>query len=64
MSVFIYHDIRWGSRAQVGFNAGEGQTSFTHPEALTEQTRNIDQTSNVGEPGILIYRIDGKLHIP
>ena len=45
----------------MGFNAGDGQTSFTLPEALTEQTRNIDHISNVGEPGILIYRIDGKL---
>ena len=61
VSIFIYHDIRWGSEAQIGFNAGDGYTSFTLPDALTELTLGIDQRSNVGEPGVFMYRIDGKL---
>ena len=61
VAIFIYHDIRWGYGAQIGFNAGEGLTSFTLPEALIELTSSIDQRSNVGEPGVFVYRIDGKL---
>ena len=60
VSIFIYHDIRWGYEAQAGFNAGDGQNSFVLSEALTEQTRYLDQRSNVGEPGVFVYRIDGK----
>ena len=61
VAIFIYHDIRWGYGVQIGFNAGDGGTSFTLPEALTELTSSIDQRSNVGEPGVFVYRIDGKL---
>ena len=63
MVIFIYHDIRWGERAQIGFNAGDGYTSFTLPEALSSQTLSIDRRSNVGEPGVFAYRIDGTLFI-
>lgn len=59
MSTFIYHDITWGVEAQIGFNAGDGRNSFTIPEALSYQTLSINQLSNIGEPGIFVYRIDG-----
>ena len=45
--------------AQIGFNAGDGYTSFTLTEALSYQTQSIDERSNVGEPGFFVYRIDG-----
>ena len=61
IAVFIYHDITWGERAQIGFNAGDGYTSFIFPEALSNQTLSIDERSNVGEPGVFVYRIDGRL---
>ena len=51
---------QWGVEAQIGFNAGDGRTSFTASEVLTEPTRNVDQLSNVGEPGVFVYHIDGK----
>ena len=35
---FIYEDIQWGQRAQVGFNAGDGCTFFTLPGALSSDT--------------------------
>ena len=61
VSIFIYHRVTWGLGAQIGFNAGDGYTSFTFPEALSDQTLSIDQHSNIGEPGVFVYRIDGLL---
>ena len=67
----IYTDIQWGSGAQIGFNAGDGNRSFTVPGALTSQTLNFETMSNIGVPGVFIYRVDeypiqdlpyGKLH--
>ena len=55
---FIYGDIQWGSRANIGFDAGDGTRSFMVPGALTNQTLNIDEGSNVGVTGVYIYRVD------
>ena len=55
---FIYDDIQWGDGANVGFNAGDGISSFMVPSALTNQTLNIDEGSNVGVTGVYIYRVD------
>ena len=56
VSVFIYGDIQWGDGAQIGFNIGDGYTSFIYPKAHVY----IDENSNVGLPGVFIYRIDRK----
>lgn len=56
---FLYGDIQWGEAAQIGFNAGDGISSLSLPGALTEDTVNIEEQSNVGHPGIFAYRIDG-----
>ena len=61
IAVFIYYNINWGAGAQIGFYAGDGYTSFMFPEALSNQTLNIDERSNVGEPGVFVYRIGGRL---
>ena len=61
IAVFIYHNISCGDGAQIGFNAGDGYTSFMFPEALSNQTLSIDERSNVGEPGVFVYHIDGRL---
>ena len=55
---FIYHDIQWGGRANVGFNAGDGTRSFMVPGALTNQVLNIDKGSNVDVTRVYIYRVD------
>ena len=55
---FIYGDIQWGRGANVGFHAGDGTRSFMDPRALTNQTLNIDEGSNVGLTGVYIYRVD------
>ena len=55
---FIYGDIQWSDGANIGFNAGDAIRSFMVPVALTNQTLNIDEGSNVGVTGVYIYRLD------
>ena len=62
---FIYGDIQWGDSANygfdganIGFDAGDGTRFFMVPGALTNQTLNIDEGSNVGVTGLYIYRVD------
>ena len=55
---FIYGDIQWGDGANIGFNAGDSTRSFMLPGALTTQSRNIEDGSNVNVTGLYIYRIN------
>jgi len=54
---FIYSNIEWGT-ANIGFNAGDNVGSFMVPGALTSQTRNIENGSNVDIPGLYVFRVD------
>ena len=54
---FIYDVIEWGF-ANIGFNAGDGVRSFMLPGALTVQSRDIQERSNVGRTGVFIYQVD------
>ena len=57
--MFLYHDIQWSSDTTVGFNAGDGFNYFTLPQSVTaDGILNLDNTSNVGIPGMYIYRVD------
>ena len=57
--MFLYHDIQWSSGTTIGFNAGDGLHYITIPESLTaDGVLNLDSTSNVGIPGMYIYRVD------
>ena len=57
--MFLYHDIQWSHRTTIGFNAGDGVNSYTIPESLTAYSvLNLDHTSNVGIPGMYLYRVD------
>ena len=71
--IFLYADgkIQWttgsasggtnglgGTPAQVGFDAGDGIRHATIPGSRTDAIINITQTSNVGIPGMWIFRID------
>ena len=47
-----------GTPAQVGFNAGDGIRYAVVPASRTHDIVNIEETSNVGTPGIWIYRVD------
>ena len=61
VAMFIYDDIQSGSRAQIGFDAGDRITSFTLPGALTSQTLDMEQSTNIETPGVFIYRLDSML---
>ena len=71
--IFLYADneIQWttgdasngtnglgGVPAQVGFDAGDGVHYAAIPESCTDAIINITQTSNVGVPGVWMFRID------
>jgi hypothetical protein len=64
---FLYEDIQWFEGASeigslnttIGFNAGDGIRSFTLPDSLTaDGILNLDSTSNVGRPGVYMFRVD------
>ena len=71
--IFLYADeeIQWttgdlsggddglgGTEALAGLNAGDGENFVTIPGSLTPKIINITQTSNVGNPGVWIFRVD------
>ena len=62
--IFLYDDdgIEWGT-GLAGINAGDGVSSITIPESRTVNIRNIDQTSNVGIPGVWVFQVDGSMFI-
>ena len=67
--MFLYEDIQWGSaQTTIGFNAGDRFQSITLPESQTiEGVLNLESTTNVGIPGVYIFRVDqailGKIRI-
>ena len=58
--MFLYEDIQWGSaQTRIGFNAGDTLQSITLTESLTiDDVLNLENTSNVGIPGVYIFRVD------
>lgn len=48
-----------GTPAQVGFNAGDGVRYAIVPGSRTADIVNIDMTSNIGVPGVWVFRVDG-----
>ena len=57
--MFLYHDIQWSRHTTIGLNAGDGVHYYTIPESLTiDGVLNLDTTSNVGIPGMYLYRVD------
>ncbi len=44
--------------ALAGINGGDGVRSVTVPGSLSEAIMNITTTSNVGRPGVWMYRVD------
>ena len=69
--LFLYESITWttgdasggsggfgGTPAQVGFNAGDGIRFATVPGSRSTDIADVEETSNVGVPGLWIYRVD------
>ena len=70
--IFLYADgeIQWttgdesggtnglgGTEAMAGINAGDGVNSITIPGSFTPSIINISQTSNVGNPGVWMFKV-------
>ena len=47
-----------GNEALAGINAGDSVNSITIPGSQTPSIINIAQTSNVGIPGVWIFKVD------
>ena len=64
--IFIYGDIQWGTRrTTVGFNGGSRLRSYNLPESFsTAAVLNLESTSNVGRPGVYIFRVDQPSIVP
>ena len=45
--------------AQAGFNAGDGKRFFTLPGSGFSEILNLTSSSNVGRPGVWVFRVDG-----
>ena len=56
--IFVYDDIQWTGRALAGINPGDGVSHFTIPGSDTSRMLDIEGTSNVGIPGVWIFRVD------
>ena len=58
--MFLYEDMQWGSaQTRIGFNAGDTLQSITLTESLIiDDVLNLENTSNVGIPGVYIFRVD------
>ena len=60
IAVFLYKNIQWGIRPEIGVNAGDGYSSFSLSEAAADPVEDIVNRTNVGLPGVFIFRIDSK----
>lgn len=60
VAVFTYDDIQWGQRSQVGFYAGD-EYNYLLLRSHSSRLINMSGLTNVGEPGVFVYRIDSKL---
>ncbi len=60
--MFLYADggIEWDFPGQVGLNAGDGTRFFSHPDSFSSRLTNIHTTSNIGIPGVWIFKVDGE----
>ena len=61
----MYADIEWTSSggSLAGINAGDGVNHVTIPGSRTSGILNIEETSNIGVPGVWIFRVDGGTYI-
>ena len=60
-AIFVYDDIQWtNSKPMAGINAGNRVTHITLPGSRTSHISHIQNTSNVGVPGMWIFKFDGK----
>ena len=58
--LFFYDEINWATdMTTIGFSIGDDTNFFKLPESLTrEGILNLDTMSNVGKPGVFVFRVD------
>ena len=56
--IFSYKDIQWGNREDITIGFRSGDNSYLLPASLVDPFVNITTTSNVGVPGLFVYRVD------
>ena len=60
--IYLYADnlIQWSQegRALAGYNAGDGIIAYAVPGSLSLDMLKIASTTNVGEPGLWVFRVD------
>ena len=54
--IFSYGDIQWGEEAYIDFF--DDTHYFGLPESHTSASVDIDTKSNIGVPGLFVYRVD------
>ena len=65
-AIFLYNEIQWVLEydppypAKVGFSDGISMKSYELPASRTLDLKNITTRSNVGRPGVWVFRIDGE----
>ena len=61
-AIYLYADglIQWSrdGRALAGYSAGDGQTYYNISGSLSTEILKISSTSNVGYPGLWVFRVD------
>lgn len=63
--IFLYMDIQWtqtqtaNSIALVGFDAGDQFSYYSLPGSRTDAIANVTRTSNVGMPGVWVFKVSG-----
>ncbi|XP_069120894.1 sushi, nidogen and EGF-like domain-containing protein 1 [Argopecten irradians] len=53
-----YLKLDWARNAMVGFNAGDGISSYTVNGSLSDDVINLVYRSTVGVPGKFLFRVD------
>ena len=73
--IFLYADLQWttgdnsfgndglgGTEALAGINAGDGVNSVTIPGSRNPNITNLVVTSNIGNPGVWMYKLGQGLY--
>ena len=64
--MFLYADIQWTrTGALAGINVGDGLNHITLPGAQSSNILNIQKMSNIGIPGVWIFKVgEGMTFMP
>ena len=58
--LFLYKQIVYGEHATIGFHDMNGSNIVSLSYSQTARTLELPTLSNVGKPGVFVYRVDGK----